>query len=286
MFSISKTPPAERLHNSSRPSHNELMENRVKQSVCEWCFTGDFIPNPLSFEELCRSARNLGIKSVELADVQMWPTLKKYDLVCALANSHGFEAGLNDSSNHGMCMTAVSKAIDACAEYGFPAVITFSGFRNGIKEDEGLDATVEALKQLAVKAEYKKVTICLEVLNTRVTREMQGHPGYMCDTVEWAVEACRRVSSDRVKILFDVYHVQIMQGDIITRIEAYKDFIGHYHVAGVPGRNEINDSQEINYPAVIRAISSTGYDGYIGHEFIPTGDPVQSLKEAYAICSG
>ena len=261
------------------------MENRIKQSVCEWCFTGDFIPRPMNLENLCGAARDIGIESVELVDVAQWPILKRFGLVCALAGSHGFEKGLNDTSNHDECMTAVSEAIDACAEFGFPSVITFSGFRGDIDDKTGLENTVEALKQLAVKAEHQKVTICLEVLNTRVSLDMQGHPGYMCDTVEWAVEACRRVSSDYVKILFDVYHVQIMQGDIITRINAYKDHIGHYHVAGVPGRNEINSSQEINYPAVIRAIRSTGYKGYIGHEFIPTADPLESLKEAYGILS-
>ena len=257
-----------------------------KQSVCEWCFTGDFIDNPLTFEKLCLTAKDLGIASIELADVKTWPVLKRYGLTCALAGSHGFEKGLNDTANHSMCMTAISDAIDACAQYGFPAVITFSGFKNGIGDEEGIDNRVEALKQLAVKAEHKKVTICLEVLNTRANRKMQGHPGYMCDTLEWAVETCRRVASQYVKILFDVYHVQIMQGDIISRIRTYSDFIGHYHIAGVPGRNEIDDSQEINYPAVLREIAATGYKGYVGHEFIPTGDPVQSLAAAYKICSG
>jgi hydroxypyruvate isomerase len=151
-------------------------------------------------------------------------------------------------------------------------------------DDVGLENTVAALKKVIGHAERKKVDLCLEMINSRVPTWMIGQPDYMCDTIEWAVEVCKRISSERMKILFDVFHVQIMQGDILTRIRQYHQYIGHYHVAGVPGRHEIDDTQEINYPPIMRAIAATGYTGYVGQEFIPTRDPMQSLRQAVRIC--
>jgi hydroxypyruvate isomerase len=151
-------------------------------------------------------------------------------------------------------------------------------------DDVGLNNTVEGIKRVIGYAEKKKVNLVFEVLNSRVNVEMKGHPDYMADHVEWAVELCRRIASERMKILFDIYHVQIMQGDLITRIRQYHEYIGHYHTAGVPGRNEIDDTQEINYPAVMRAIVETKYTGYVAQEFIPTRDPMTSLREAVRIC--
>jgi hydroxypyruvate isomerase len=191
---------------------------------------------------------------------------------------------MNHKENHAMCIAKLTECIEANAAAGFPNVITFSGMRRGMPDDAGLDNTVLGLKQVIGRAERKNVTLCLEVLNSRVDAEMKGHPDYMCDTVEWAVEVCRRIASERMKVLFDVYHVQIMQGDIITRIRKHHPYVGHYHVAGVPGRGEIGHTQEINYPAVVRAILATGYTGYVGQEFVPTRDPIQSLREAVRIC--
>lgn len=261
-----------------------LRKGRIRQSVCDWCFIGNCSPNPWTLEELCQKAKALGILSVELVQPKDWPLLKKYGLICAMAPSHGFVKGWNHKENWPMCKEKIEQAVDAAAEAGFPNVITFSGFREGMPDDVGLENTVAGLKTVIGYAEKKKVTLCLEVLNSRVDVEMKGHPGYMGDTVEWCVEVCKRIGSDRMKILFDIYHVQIMQGDLITRIRQYKDYIGHYHVAGVPGRNEIDDTQEINYPPILRTIIETGFQGYLAQEFIPTRDPFQSLREAVELC--
>jgi hydroxypyruvate isomerase len=221
---------------------------------------------------------------VELVQPKYWGVLKKHGLVNALAPSHGFVEGFNDKKNHEMCIDAIQKSVDACADAGFPSVITFSGFRNGISDDVGLENTVEGLKKVIGYAEKKKINLILEMLNSRVDVEMKGHPGYMGDSVEWCVEVCKRVGSQRMKILFDVYHVQIMQGDIITRIKEFCEYIGHYHTAGVPGRNELDRNQEINYPPIMKAIVETGYTGYVAQEFIPTRDPMTSLAQAVKLC--
>ena len=255
-----------------------VTKGRIKQSVCPWCF------DPMPLETLCRNAAAMGILSVELVPPEQWPMLKKLGLVCALTSSHGFVEGWNRRDNWAMCQEKVTQAIEANAAAGFPSVITFSGFRKGMADDVGLDNTVAGLKTVIGLAEKKKVTLCFEVLNSRVATEMKGHPDYMGDRVEWGVEVCRRVGSPRMKILFDIYHVQIMQGDIITRIRQFQEHIGHYHTAGVPGRNEIDDTQEINYPPIMREIVKTGYTGYVGQEFIPLRDPMQSLREAVRTC--
>ena len=174
--------------------------------------------------------------------------------------------------------------IDACAEAGFPTVITFSGYGKGIPSDVGLENMVAGLKQVIGYAEKQKINICLEILNSRVDVEMKGHPDYMCDNVEWAAEVCRQIASPRMTMLFDIYHVQIMEGDIITRIQKYHDYIGHYHVAGVPGRHEIDDTQELNYLPILKAIAETRFQGYVGQEFMPTGNPMQSLRTALKLC--
>ncbi len=260
------------------------VKGRIRHSVCAWCFTGKWSPKPMSLEELCQVAVAIGIESVELVDPKDWPLLKNYGLVCALANSHGFVDGWNRRENWPMCRQKIVAAVDACAEAGFPNVITFSGFRRGMSDEEGLENTVAGLKTVVGYAEKKKVNLIFEVLNSRVDVEMKGHPDYMADTVEWGVEVCKRVGSPRLKILFDVYHVQIMQGDIITRIREFAEYIGHYHVAGVPGRHELDENQELNYPAIMRAIAETKFEGFVAQEFIPTRDPVRSLWEAVKIC--
>lgn len=266
------------------PSRPAVVNGRINQSVCHWCFTGDCSVKPMSLEALCRNAAAMGIKSVELVDPPDWPILKKYGLVCAMANSHGFVRGFNDKANHQWCIDIIKKAVDDCAAAGFPNAITFSGFRNGIPDDVGLENTIEGLKKVVGYAEKKNINLCIEVLNSRVDEEMKGHPGYMCDSAEWAYEVCDRIASPRMKILFDIYHVQVMQGDVITRIRKCHPYIGHYHTAGVPGRNEFDDTQELNYAPIMREIVKTGYQGYVGQEFIPTRDPLTSLREAVRIC--
>lgn len=257
---------------------------RIKQSVCAWCFTSERGPRPMTVEELAQQAVALGIPSIELVNPKDWPILKRHGLTSALSSSHGFVQGFNNPKYHAMCIEKVTSVIDLCADAGFPSVICFSGFREDVPDDVGLENCVAGLKKVVGHAEKQKVNLILEVLNSRVDEDMKGHPGYMGDSVEWCVEVCRRVGSPRLKILFDIYHVQIMQGDLITRIRKYHEYIGHYHTAGVPGRNEPDENQEIQYSAVMRAIVETGYQGYVGHEFIPTRNPVESLRAAVVLC--
>jgi hydroxypyruvate isomerase len=262
----------------------KITRGRINQSVVHWCF------KPMSVEDLARSAAAMGFKSVELIAPSDWPILKKYGLTCAVAGSHGFVKGWNDKANWDFCTEKITQAIDASAEFGCKSVITFSGMRGdlpaGAEGDEiGKRNFVEGIKRVLPLAEQKKVTLALEMLNSRVDVEMKGHPGYQCDTIEWAVDVCNRVGSDRLKILFDIYHVQIMQGDVIVRLKQYKDYIAHYHTAGNPGRNEIDDTQEIHYPGIMKAIAETGYQGFVGQEFIPTWKvPVAALRHAARVC--
>ena len=253
-------------------------KGRVQQSVIHWCF------KPMPVEELAHHAALMGVKSVELVTPEYWPLLKKLGLVCAMTPSHGFAKGFAHTEEHDECLALLRQRIDDSAEAGFPSVITFSGFRRGISDEEGLKNMVEGLKQVMGHAEKKKVNICLEMLNSRVNIEMKGHPDYFCDKIELAAEVCKRVGSERMKILFDIYHVQIMEGDLIARIREFHPYIGHYHTAGVPGRGELDDAQEINYVAVMNTIVETGYKGYVGQEFIPTRDKVASLNEAVKLC--
>ncbi len=196
-----------------------------------------------------------------------------------MVNSHSLTDGLADKKFHDACLAKLRETIDATAEAGFPNVISFSGNRRGIPDDVGIENSVEALKKIVGHAEKKNVTICLEYLNSKV-----NHKDYMFDKTAWGVEVCKRVGSDRVKILYDIYHAQIMEGDIIQTIRDYRDYIGHYHTGGNPGRNEIDDTQELNYPAIMRAIAETGFKGYVAHEFIPKKDPLASLTYAARIC--
>lgn len=260
------------------PDGRVVVNGRIRQSVVSWCY------EPMKLETLARHAAAIGLKAIENVAPKDWGILKQHGLICAMTVGHLFVDGMNHVENHPMCIDKLKACIDANAEAGFPNVITFSGMRRGMPDDVGLKNTVVGLKQVIGHAERKKVNLCLEVLNSRVDAEMKGHPDYMCDKVEWAAEVCRQIASERMKILFDIYHVQIMQGDIITRIRQYHEYIGHYHVAGVPGRNEIDGNQEINYPAIMEAIVATGYTGYVGQEFIPVRDPIRSLREAVHIC--
>jgi hydroxypyruvate isomerase len=210
--------------------------------------------------------------------------LKKLGLVCAISGSHGFAKGFAHREEHEECLAKLRTSIDATAREGWPSVITFSGFRRGLSDEVGMRNMVDGLQRIAGYAEEKRVTLCLEMLNSKVNVSMKGHPDYFCDDIERSVEICRRVGSERVKVLFDIYHVQIMHGDVIRRIQKHHPYIGHYHTAGNPGRNEIDGTQEIHYPPIMKAILATGYTGYVGQEFIPLRDKVQSLEEAVRIC--
>jgi hydroxypyruvate isomerase len=254
-------------------------KGRINQSIVFWPFEKYW-----SLEKTCAIAVDLGVKSIEIVPPEAWPTLKRHGLICALAQSHGFDKGMNNPKHHAECHAKLRAAVDACAEAGFPNVITFTGFREDIPDDAGLENCVKGFKEIVGHAEARKVDLILEMLNSRVAEEMKGHPGYQGDHVEYCTEIIRRVGSPRLKLLFDVYHVQIMDGDIIARIRKHKDLIGHYHTAGVPGRCEIDAHQEINYRAVMEEVARTGFTGYVGQEFVPTRDPLDGLREAVAIC--
>jgi len=256
-----------------------VAKGRLNQSIAYWCFSPHW-----NLEKMCRVARQLGCKSIELVEPKDWPTLKKYGLVCALAGSHWFEKGMNNPAYQQECLAKMRRAIDDCAEFGFPNVITFTGLAEDISPDKGLKNCVAGYKKIIGYAEKKKVNICLEILNSRVPVDMVGVPGYQGDHTDYCMDIVRQVGSPRMKLLFDIFHVQIMDGDIISRIRQYKDYIGHYHTAGNPGRHELDDTQEINYRPIMQAIAETGFTGYIAHEFIPTRDPLDGLSEAVAVC--
>lgn len=255
-----------------------VKHGRIQQSVVAWCF------NPMPVPELARHAAALGMKSVELCPAEHWPRLKELGLTCAIASSHGFAKGFAHVEEHEECVAVLRKRIDESAAAGVERVITFSGFRRGLSDEEGMQNMVAGLKKIVGYAEQKKVTLCLEMLNSRVAENMKGHPDYFCDDIERSVEICRRIGSPRMKVLFDLYHVQIMHGDLVTRLQQHADYIGHVHTAGVPGRNEIDDTQELQYPRLMRALLEIGYRGYVGQEFIPVRDKVASLAQAVEIC--
>ncbi len=265
-------------HRRSAATHGH-----INQSIAQWCFAEYW-----NLDKMCQIAKALGCKSIELVGPNDFATLKRHGLVCALAPNGTpdppFVKGLNNPKYHDMIVTKTREMIDACAEYSFPSVIAFTGERQDIPDDVGAKNCVTGLKKIIGHAEEKKVNLCLEILNSRVDVQMKGHPGYQGDHVDYCMEIVRKVGSPRMKLLFDIYHVQIMDGDVISRIRQYKDYIGHYHTAGCPGRNEIGDNQEINYRAIMQEIAKTGYTGYVGQEFIPTGDPLESLTEAVRIC--
>ena len=271
-------------------------KGRVNQSVAFWCFNarGD----KWSAEKVCAVAKQLACKSVELIGPEHWTALKKHDLVCAIA-ANGmpgapFMRGLNNLTFHDEVVERTGKTIDQCADAKFPNVIAFVGYKwtdpddpksGAITADDAFANCVAGLKRLAAHAEKKGVTVCLEHLNTRDDSDpMKGHPGYQGDDLDFVARVLRKVGSPRVKLLFDIYHVQVMHGDLIRRIEQTKELIGHVHTAGAPGRGELDDTQEINYPAVIRKLIDIGYTGFLGHEFIPTRDPLAGLKQAVAAC--
>ena len=250
-----------------------VRNGRINQSVCKWCYKKQ------TLEELCAIGKKMGLKAIDLIGPKDFPTLKKYGLASSMIGTHGIAKGMNNKDNHVYCIGEIRKSIDAAAEAGFPNVISFSGNRGNIPDDVGVENAVEGYKKIVGHAEKKKIYICIEYLNSKV-----NHKGYMFDNMAWAVEVCKRVGSDRLKILYDIYHAQIMEGDIIRTIQDYHQYIGHYHTGGNPGRNEIDDTQELYYPAIMRAIVKTGFTGYVAHEFIPKNDPVKSLAYAVRIC--
>jgi hydroxypyruvate isomerase len=261
------------------PAPFRVKNGHIKQSVVPWCF------NPMPAEELVRHSAALGLASVELIDPKHWPLIKELGLTVAIAGSHGFAKGFAHREEWAECHAKLRERIDQCAAAGIERIITFSGFRRGLSDEEGIANMVAGLKEIAGLAEEKKITLCIEMLNSRVDVQMKGHPDYFCDSMERTVEICRQIGSPRVKVLFDLYHVQIMHGDVVSRIKQYRDYIAHVHTAGVPGRNEIDGTQELNYPALMHALLDIGYTGFVGQEFIPTReDKIASLAEGVRLC--
>ncbi|MCA9022717.1 MAG: TIM barrel protein, partial [Planctomycetaceae bacterium] len=256
------------------------LKGNINQSVVHWCFK-KYWDN----EKTAQVASQLGIKSVELTPAENWDTLKKYGLTCAIASSHGFKVGFNNPDHWDECIEILRKRIDECAAGGVKNVITFTGMRDGIDDETGAKNCVNGFKKIIGYAEKNNVNLCLEMLNSRdSSHPMKGHPGYQGDHTEYCIDIIKQVGSDRMKLLFDIYHVQIMDGDVIRRIREHKDYIGHVHTAGNPGRGELDQKQEINYPPIMQALQEIGYKGYVGQEFIPTRDPYEGLQQAVVLC--
>jgi hydroxypyruvate isomerase len=247
----------------------------MRHSVSQWCFPR------ISLADLAMAARSMRIESIELLEPADWPVVQRIGLTCAMARGPDSIAdSFNRRENHARLVPAFHERLRECARAGLPNLICFSGNRHGKSDEEGLEICAEGLKQVVGVAEQEKVTLCMELLNSKV-----DHPDYQCDHTAWGVELCRRVGSERFKLLYDIYHMQIMEGDVIRTIQENHAFIAHYHTGGNPGRGEIDDTQELNYPAIMRAIAATGYNGFIGQEFIPKREPLRSLVEAIALCS-
>lgn len=273
-----------------------VKHGRIRQSLVFWCLNAT--EWKWDIDRICSTAKSLGCQSVELAPPELWPTLRKHGLQSALAPNGmpdpPFHKGVNNPAYREEVISRTKNAIDQAADFGVPNVIAFTGFKWRNSEDprsgeislvDGAANSVKALSELASYAAKKKVTVCLEQLNTRDhSHPMKGHPGYQGDNLDYCADIVKQVSSPYVKLLFDVYHVDIMNGDVIRRLRQYKDLIGHVHTAGSPGRGELDDRQEINYPAVMRALLELGYRGYVGQEFIPVREPLVGLVQAVSLC--
>ncbi len=283
--------------NAAESRGKAVRHGHINQSIAQWCF--ELFGGKWPLDKTCQVARELGCKSVELLTAEFLPTVKKAGLTCAMVQINTnpdppFLKGFNNPAHWSMVVKATQDAIDAAAQFGMPNVICFTGYSardvanpkgEQIPRDEGAKNCVEGLKKVIGYAEKKNVTLCMEMLNSREdSHPMKGHPGYQGDHTDYCIDIIKAVGSNRLKLLFDVYHVQIMDGDIIRRIHQCKDYIGHVHVAGNPGRGELDDKQEINYPPVMKALLDVGYQGFVGQEFIPNRDPSQGLQQAVRLC--
>jgi hydroxypyruvate isomerase len=249
---------------------------KLKQSVPWWCFANVGITP----QEFIKMLVEIGYHGVEMFPPEYFQLAKDNGLT--LVNTQGhvpLEVGLNKRENFADIERQLKERLGWCQQWGIPSLIMFSGNRNGQSDVEGLEITVENLKKLVPLAEAAGVILTLELLNSKV-----DHPDYMCDKTPWSVEVCKQVNSPNLKVLYDIYHMQIMEGDVISTIRQYHPYIGHYHTAGVPGRHEIDDTQELNYAPIMRAIVETGYEGFVGQEFVPVGDPRAGLEYAFRLC--
>lgn len=253
------------------------LKGNINHAVCRWCFDG------LSLDDLCIEAKKIGITGIDLVSPKDWPTLKKYGMVSTMCNGAEISLvkGWNDPQYHATLIKNYTEHIHLVADAGYKNLICFSGNRNGMDDATGLKNAADGLKKIMPIAEKRGVTIVMELLNSKV-----DHKDYMCDKTAWGVALCKEIGSENFKLLYDIYHMQIDEGDVIRTIRNNAAYIGHYHTAGVPGRHEIDESQELYYPAIMKAIVETGFKGFVAQEFIPVAkDKLSSLKKAIEICN-
>jgi hydroxypyruvate isomerase len=252
------------------------LKGNINHSVCQWCYPD------LSLEELCVIAKEFGLMGIDLIGPEGWDTLKKYGLESTMCNGAeiSLTEGFNDPKHHPLLVDNYTKLIKQVAQAGFTNLICFSGNKRGMDDETGLENCVSGLQKILPLAEKLGVMIQMELFNSKI-----NHPDYMCDNTRWGIELCKRLDSPNFKLLYDIYHMQISEGDIIRTITDDHQYFGHYHTAGVPGRNEIDETQELFYPAIMKAIVDTGYKGVVAQEFIPKNDkPLESLKKSILIC--
>lgn len=264
------------LINSQAENMPYQLKGNVNHAVCHWPF------NPMTIEELCIEIKKIGFNAIDLIGPNNWHILQKHGVVCSLCNGAdmGIVKGWNDPKNHEQLIKGYEEVIPLVAKAGYKNLIAFSGNRNGMDDETGLKNSAEGLEKIMATAEKHNVMIIMELLNSKV-----DHADYMCDKSAWGIELCKRVDSPNLKLLYDIYHMQIMEGDIIRTIKRDHKYFGHYHTAGNPGRNEIDETQEIYYPPIVKAILETGYKGYFCQEFVPKkADKMASLAEAIRIC--
>jgi hydroxypyruvate isomerase len=247
----------------------------IKQSASRWCY------EKIPLEQLCEYGAKIGLKAIDLLEMADWEIPRRYGLICSMGYGGGGEiaSAVNRIENHAKIEEAFRKSIPLAAKAGVPNVITFSGNRAGMSDEEGAKNTILGLNRVKKIAEDHGVTICMELLNSKV-----DHHDYMCDHSAWGVQVVQAVNSPRVKLLFDIYHMQIMEGDLVRTIQQNIQWMGHFHTGGVPGRHELDGSQEVQWDGVMRGIAAAGFKGYVAHEFVPTRDPLTSLREAVDLC--
>jgi len=269
-----------RLRAAEESAASAKLKGNIHHSVCKWCY------GKIPLDEFCQASKAMGLESVELLNPQDFPTLKKYGLVCAMVSNPtvdglgGIGKAWNRVEHHDKLVPVYEERIQQTADAGYPNLICFSGNRAGLDDEKGLENCALGLKRIMPAAEKANVTICMELLNSK-----RSHKDYQCDHTAWGVELCKRIGSDRFKLLYDIFHMQIMDGDLCDTIKENSKYIGHYHTGGVPGRAEIDDSQEIFYPVVMKTILGTGYKGFVAQEFVPKRkDALASLKECVVIC--
>jgi hydroxypyruvate isomerase len=250
-------------------------KGRLKQSACRWCY------QKMELDDLCRQGAEMGLSAIDLVKPEEWPTVKKYGLVPSMVYGAGtIKDGWNRKESHDRLEKDAREAIKLAAENKLPNVITFSGNRAGLPDDQGRDNCILGLRRVKKMAEDSGVMICMELLNSKV-----NHKDYQCDHTAWGVEVIKGVDSPRVKLLYDIYHMQIMEGDIIRTIRDNFQYIAHFHTGGVPGRHELDDTQELQWRSVAKAIADLNFEGYFAHEFVPTKDPMTSLRQAVELCT-